>query len=115
MILQSHTILFVEEFYLHDPIRIVIAKTLANIVAFRCSASAVLTQVKDLALKHRLHVSSIISDWLGLRDTERRKAAAQHRKLSGDRISFKTKLNNECMAFPLFLITYYKHQKPAFI
>ena len=50
-------VIFVEEFYLHDPIRIVIAKTFANIVAFRCSTSAVLTQVKDLALKHgRSHI-----------------------------------------------------------
>ena len=50
-------VIFVEEFYLHGPIRIVIAKTLANIVAFRCSTSAVLTQVQDLSLKHRhLHI-----------------------------------------------------------
>ena len=48
---------FLEEFYLHDPIRIVKAKTLANIVAFRCSTSAVLTQVKDLSLKHRRYIS----------------------------------------------------------
>ena len=48
---------FLEEFYLHDPIRIVKAKTLANIVALRFSTSAVLTLSERFVLKTQaLHI-----------------------------------------------------------